>query len=149
MLNQIVTDLIEGRDITTDQFGMNSNWDLKTATAAVLYSVIEVDHSIKQTELEKMYLLLAQAFGSSQSEIGALFERAENLYGKREAFEKFIGLLNEYYSDEQRQTVYDMIWQIIRADNKVEQHEAALAKLLSHRLGLDKTSSGETKVNLS
>ena len=81
--------------------------------------------------------MLAQAFGESQSEIGALFELSQKLYGRKNAFDKFVNLLNENYSFEQRQTVYDMIWQIIRADNKVEQHEAALAKLLKHRLNLD------------
>lgn len=141
MFNRVVNDLIEGREINVDRSGMLASWDLKTATAAVLYSVVEVDRSIQQSELEKMYLLLAQAFGSSQSEIGALFEQSQKLYGKKNAFDKFINLLNECYSVEQRQTVYDMIWQIIRADNKVEQHEAALAKLLKHRLGLDKASS--------
>ena len=137
MLKQVVSDLIEGRDLVVDKSGMQANWDLKIATAAILYSVIEVDRTIEQSELEKMYLMLAQAFGASQSEIGALFELSQKLYGRKNAFDKFVNLLNEYYSLEQRQTVYDMIWQIIRADNKVEQHEATLAKLLKHRLHLD------------
>ena len=55
MLHQVMSDLADGRNINIDQSGIKANWDLKTATAAVLYSVIEVDHSIERVELEKMY----------------------------------------------------------------------------------------------
>ncbi|HSD41429.1 MAG TPA: TerB family tellurite resistance protein [Burkholderiales bacterium] len=107
---------------------------VELATAALLVEVGRLDREIDAAERTAMLRAVREKFGLTA-------EQAETLIGLAEAearaatdYYQFTSLINRHFSQEQRQRVIELMWQVAYADAELSAHEQHVVRKIADLL---------------
>jgi uncharacterized tellurite resistance protein B-like protein len=96
---------------------------IQLATAALLVEVGRLDRDIDARERAVMLRAVREKFGLSAEEAETLIGLAEAEAREATDYYQFTSLVNRHFSQEQRQRVIELMWQVAYADAELSAHE--------------------------
>ena len=124
-----------------------SDIDENLACAILLVEVSYSDFDIDKLEIESIKNLLEKNFDLSNEKSDWLVNKALNLHKDTNCLRKYIRLINEKYSNDQKKNFITMAWEIARADNAVDKHEEHRIRKLSELLYVDHKDFIKSKIS--
>ena len=124
----------------------DSDIDENLACAILLIEVSYSDFDIDKLEIESIKNLLEKNFELSNEKSDWLIDKALSLHKDTNCLRKYIRLINEKYSIEQKKNFITMAWEIARADNTVDKHEEHRVRKLSELLYVDHKDFIKSKI---
>ncbi|MDX1514855.1 MAG: TerB family tellurite resistance protein [Gammaproteobacteria bacterium] len=101
------------------------------ATAALLMEISRADREVKDTERDAITRAVQQAFDLGDEETRTLVELAEAEAEEATALYDFTRLINQNFSDVQKQRVVEMLWQVAFADGDADNYEEHLIRRIA------------------
>lgn len=118
---------------------------LQMAAAALMVEMLHVDDKVTAEESEKIRVILKQRFRLDSTEIESLIGLANDK--KREAtdYYAFTSLLNTHYTQQQKVTLVEDLWQLAYADRELNKYEEHLLRRLAELLHVPHSDFIRTK----
>ena len=104
------------------------------ATAALLVEVGRLDREIDAAERAVMLRAVREKFGLSAQEAETLIDLAEAEAREATDYYQFTSLINRHFSQEQRQRVIELMWQVAYADAELSAHEQHVVRKIADLL---------------
>ncbi len=101
---------------------------LRLATAALLVEVVRIDRDTQEAEREAMRRAMHEKFGLAAGEADALMALAEAEIAQANDYYQFISLINQRFSQPQKQRMIELMWQVAYADAALSAHELHLIR---------------------
>ena len=108
--------------------------ELNLACAALMLEMIRADDVIVEEELRSLLALVKNKFGITAEETAELIELARDKMHNATDYFQFTSLLNEHYSQEQKQLLVKNLWQLAFADSVIDKYEEHLVRNLAELL---------------
>jgi uncharacterized tellurite resistance protein B-like protein len=96
---------------------------LQLATAVLLVEVMRADPEVHAGETDAVLQALGRKFTLSKDERDRLMELAHETARTAYDYQRFTGLLNEHFTQEQKIRVVEAMWQVAYADQHIDAHE--------------------------
>jgi uncharacterized tellurite resistance protein B-like protein len=96
---------------------------LQLATAVLLVEVMRADPEVNAGETDAVLQALGRKFTLSDDERERLLELAHETARTAYDYQRFTGLLNEHFTQEQKIRVVEAMWQVAYADLHIDAHE--------------------------
>jgi uncharacterized tellurite resistance protein B-like protein len=103
--------------------GRDARHAIELATAALLVEVGRLDAEIDAAERVALLRAVRGKFGLSAAEAETLIGLAEAEAREATDYYQFTSLINRHFSQEQRQRVIELMWQVAYADAELSAHE--------------------------
>ena len=118
------------------------------ATCALLLEMANTDEEFREIEKTEIKKIMQSEFNLSEDKVDEIIklsdaERIESL-----DLWQFTNLINENFSKEEKIRVVEYIWQVIYADEKVDQYEEYLIRKLSYLLNVDHKDMIDAKLRV-
>lgn len=136
MLEQLRAAFENEELLVFDKSGVPAERDLQVAVALILLEVAGPEPSADPAELNAIMTNVGLQFGLSTSVTAELLELAATMIGQRERLTRLINLINERFDDQQRLTILELAWKVIKSDGGVTDVESRFAADLRHKLKL-------------
>jgi uncharacterized tellurite resistance protein B-like protein len=111
--------------------------ELQIATCALLLETAHADDEFSPDEERLIESLMKNYFNLSEETVQELKIAAEQKRKDSIDLWGFTKTIKEQYSQEEREKVIEMLWQVIYTDETLNEHEDYLAHKISLLLGLD------------
>lgn len=111
--------------------------DVKTAVAELLVTASLIDGKMDDEEIAVRDRLLKNKFGLDEAGLAQLNSDALEASENAIDFYRFTSTIKEAYDREQRQTVVEMLCEIILADGKIDEDEMNMGWRIAGLLGFD------------
>jgi uncharacterized tellurite resistance protein B-like protein len=107
---------------------------IELATAAMLVEVVRCDGAADEAESAAVLRAVYEKFGLSGSEADALIRLAEEEVRQASDYYQFTSLINRHFTQEQKQRVIELMWQVAYADAEISAHENHLMRRIAELL---------------
>ncbi len=107
---------------------------LQLATAALLFEILRADHDEHPDERTMLEQALRNTFSLSDSETRELAELADCEAAESVSLYQFTGLINQYFSAEEKVQLVEMLWQVAYADGRLDRYEEAAVRKITELL---------------
>jgi uncharacterized tellurite resistance protein B-like protein len=114
--------------------GGDARHAIQLATAALLVEVGRLDSEIDASEREAMLRAVRGKFDLSADEAETLIGLAEAEARQATDYYQFTSLINRHFSQEQRQRVVELMWQVAYADAELSAHEQHVVRKIADLL---------------
>ena len=104
---------------------------IELATAALLVEVGRLDAEIDAAERAAVLRAVRGKFGLSATEAETLIGLAEAEAREATDYYQFTSLINRHFSQEQRQRVIELMWQVAYADAELSAHEQHVVRKIA------------------
>lgn len=105
--------------------------DIRVATCALFLELASIDNEFSEEERQQILAMLQTEYGLSEQHAIELAENANReLKGSVDVWQ-FTNQINENYSDEEKLRVVELLWKLVYADGRMDEHE----DYLMHKLG--------------
>ena len=104
---------------------------IELATAALLVEVGRLDAEIDAAERAAVLRAVREKFGLSGAEAETLIGLAETEAREATDYYQFTSLINRHFSQEQRQRVIELMWQVAYADAELSAHEQHVVRKIA------------------
>lgn len=132
-----IRDFFSGKaPLMVDAKGNPTSDDFKIATGLLLLEAAGGDQDIGPEEIEAIISTLSREFKLDEEQTSSVLEAAETLRSDRKRFEEIISAMSSLFTQEQKMRVLSMVWQVVKADGKVDRFEKEFTDVLAPRLGL-------------
>lgn len=111
--------------------------DVKVAVAELLVTASLVDGNMDDDEIKVRDRLLKEKFDLDDAALAKLNTDAKQANENAVDFYRFTSTIKEAYDREQRETVVEMLCEIILADGKIDEHEMNMGWRIAGLLGFD------------
>ena len=111
--------------------------DVKTAVAELLVTASLIDGHMDADEIAVRDRLLKDKFDLDDAGLAKLNSDAQKASENAVDFYRFTSTIKEAYDREQRETVVEMLCEIILADGKIDEHEMNMGWRIAGLLGFD------------
>jgi len=111
--------------------------DVKTAVAELLVAASLVDGHLDDGEIAVRNRLLKDKFELDDASLAKLLHDAERANEDAIDFYRFTSTIKEAYDREQRETVVEMLCEIILADGRIDEDEMNMGWRIAGLLGFD------------
>ena len=111
--------------------------DVKTAVAELLVAASLVDGHLDDAEIAVRNRLLKDKFDLDEPSLAKLLDDAEQANENAIDFYRFTSTIKEAYDREQRETVVEMLCEIILADGRIDEDEMNMGWRIAGLLGFD------------
>lgn len=116
--------------------GSSREDDLRIATCALFLEIANIDDEFSDEERESILRIIRQEYGLSEDHAIELARRAmSQLEGSIDLW-GFTNLINENYSEDEKQRVVELLWRVVYADGKLDKHEDYLMHKVAQLLRL-------------
>ena len=122
---------------------------LQIAISCLMIQTAVHDGQFDEVEKNKILELLKDYFRLDSKEIDSLFISAMKVNDNSNDIHQFTRLLNENLSEEEKLKIIEMMWQIIIADNHIDDYENNLIRKISGLLYLKDQDVGNIKKQLT
>ena len=109
----------------------NARHGLEVAAAALLVEVTRVDGEMQPSERAAILSAIHEKFSLSESEAENLLRLAENEVQKAEGYYPFTSLINQNFSQEQKEYLIELMWRAAYADKALTAHELHLMRKIA------------------
>lgn len=132
MLNSI-RDFFE-RNIGSQATPVAERHSIELATAALLVEVVRSDADVQPSEQQVVLRAVREKFGLSDEEAQTLFRLAEEEVRTANDYYQFTSLINREFSQQQKQRVIELMWQVAYADAELSAHENHVLRRIAELL---------------
>jgi len=101
---------------------------LRLATAALLVEVVRIDRDTQEDEREAVRRAVHEKFGLAAGEADALMALAEAEIAQANDYYQFTSLINQRFSQPQKERMIELMWQVAYADAALSAHELHLMR---------------------
>lgn len=101
---------------------------LRLATAALLVEVVRIDRDTQEAEREAVRRAVHKKFGLAAGEADALMALAEAEIAQANDYYQFTSLINQRFSQPQKERMIELMWQVAYADAALSAHELHLMR---------------------
>jgi len=113
-----------------------TDYDIQIATCALLLEMANIDDEFSDVEREHIASILKEEYGLSVENVIELEDAAKQELENNIDLWKFTHLINKYYSHEEKIRVIELVWRVVYADGRIDQHEDYLVHKLANLLNL-------------
>lgn len=114
-----------------------SKSDVKSAVAELLVTASLADGHLDDDEIAVRDRLLKDKFDLDDASLAKLLDDAERANENAVDFYRFTSAIKEAYDREQRETVVEMLCEIILADGRIDEDEMNMGWRIAGLLGFD------------
>jgi uncharacterized tellurite resistance protein B-like protein len=107
---------------------------IELATAAMLVEVVRGDGEADTKERAAVLRAVHEKFGLSGAEADTLIRLAEEEVRQATDYFQFTSLINRHFTQEQKQKVIELMWQVAYADAEISAHENHLMRRIAELL---------------
>ncbi len=104
---------------------------IELACAALLVEVVRIDRDTNPAERDAVLRAVNEKFGLSGSEADALIELAEEQMRQATDYYQFTSLINQRFTQEQKERVIELMWRVAYADAVLSAHELHLMRKIA------------------
>jgi uncharacterized tellurite resistance protein B-like protein len=119
---------------------------LQLSAAALMVSVLRADRQSRQDEHRVLERAIARVLAVGPEVSARVIRFAEEKLTDQVPFRKFVRLLDEGCTADEKRQVLESLWRIAYADAELETHEEYLIRKVSEHLHLSKADLVETKI---
>jgi uncharacterized tellurite resistance protein B-like protein len=130
-LKNIISSLVEQSGLQKLEY-----MDGRLATAALLIRVATVNSEMSETRREKIHAVLKSRFGLDDLATAKLIHAADAADRNAVDLYHFTRQLNDVLDNEGRQRIVKMMWQVIYADERLNEFESNLIWRIGDLLGV-------------
>ena len=112
----------------------DNNEKIKVAVCALLLEVAYCDDEFSDDEKIKIIKTIQNRFDLNESEAKELIDTAERERDQSLDLWHYTNLINKNYSNDEKVELIEMLWEIIYADNVLDQHEDYIIHTLTKLL---------------
>ncbi len=121
--------------------------DINLACAIILLEVSYSDFEIKDVEIEKMLNFFETDLNLSKDKSTWLKNEAQKLHKDTNCLRKYIKLINDSYTKEEKLNLINIAWRIAKADNEIDKYEEHRIRKISELLYLNHSDFIKEKIN--
>jgi uncharacterized tellurite resistance protein B-like protein len=115
----------------TDDAATDDQAVLHLAAAVLLVEVAKADHSLQESELERLKTVLAEHWGLGPKDLADLVEVAHDTAEADVSLHRQIDLINRHFTAGQKLDLVRGLWEVACADGEIHHHEEALIRRLA------------------
>jgi uncharacterized tellurite resistance protein B-like protein len=104
---------------------------LHLAAAVLLIEVAKSDHTLRDTEIERLEGVLRRDWGLDDSDLSELVSVAQDAADANASLHEQIALINGNFSAQQKLSLVRGLWEVAYADSKLHHHEELLIRRLA------------------
>lgn len=109
----------------------DSGQTLELAAAALLVEVARIDGSMQSSERDAVLRAIHEKFTLSRTEAENLLALAENEMQSAGGYYPFTSLINQKFSQDQKEHLIELMWRAAYADQDLSAHELHLMRKLA------------------
>ena len=121
--------------------------DVNLAAAIILIEVSYSDFEIKDVEIEKIIKFFEKDLNLSKEKSIWLNNEAQKLHKDTNCLRKYIKLINENYTKEEKMKLINIAWKIARADDDIDKYEEHRIRKISELLYLNHADFIKEKIS--
>jgi uncharacterized tellurite resistance protein B-like protein len=124
---------------TTDEDVRGAPRDVHLAACAVFLEMARIDNEFDEREQEHIVNVFHKEYGLAAEDVVELKKASAHELEKAPGHWTFTNVINQNYSNEEKSRLVELLWQLVYADGRMDEHENyfmhKLAKLLrlTHR----------------
>ena len=145
MFNRIKDFFAGDESLKVDTGGKPTDRDLQIATAVLLLEMAGRDQDFAPEEINVAFASMSRQFQLSDDETADILEAASTIQEQPEKIDELIKVLNERFSDKQRQKILAMIWNVVIADGRIDKFEERYAVQMKTRFKLSDEQALEAR----
>lgn len=107
---------------------------LRVATATLMFEMAHADDQVEAREREAMASLLGKYFELDEVTVKELLALAADTARQAVCMQEFTRLLNEHFSQGQKQRVVEMLWRVALSDAMLDKYEEAFVRQIADLL---------------
>lgn len=104
---------------------------IRLATAALLVEAMRIDTETNDAERKAVQGAIRDKFGLNQAETDALIALAEEEMRQATDYYQFTSLINQHFSQAQKERVLELMWRVAYADARIDAHEQHLMRKIA------------------
>jgi uncharacterized tellurite resistance protein B-like protein len=108
--------------------------DPRIAACALLLEMAHVDGEFTGQEKENLLSLLKSEYGLSLTDANDMIKTAEEELSNSLDLWRFADMINGNFSENEKLRVVELLWELVYADGKLDEHEDYLIHKLGHLL---------------
>jgi uncharacterized tellurite resistance protein B-like protein len=113
---------------------------LNLAVAALLVEVLRADYDVAGGERQQVVRSIAKLLGLGDAESAALMDLAERQIDQSHDLFQFTSMINQAYSDAEKQRLVEHLWRVARADETIHKYEEHLIRRIADLLHVSHSS---------
>ena len=117
-----------------EQTDKNNTNALHLATAVLLFEMAQMDDVIDEREREAIQLLLKDKFNLETSLVDELLVLAADEAQQASSLQEFTRLLNEQFSQKEKQYMVKMLWDVALSDGVIDKYEDLFVRQMADLL---------------
>ena len=125
--------------------GDHDSHELHIAAAAMLVQAAMSDGQVDPVERERIAVLVERHFGIPNAEVQEILRESESRAEEAVDIFSFLRVVNDHFDHEERIMLVEMLWDVVYADNILDDYEANLIRRISGMLGLTDVESGTAR----
>jgi len=132
----------------SQNFDQKTGHDIQVAACALLVEIASIDEDFSQAELETLLSILKEKYGLSKENADALIVEAKRELSESLDLWQFAKLINEHYSNKEKNEIIETLWRIVYVDGKMDKYEHYLMNTLKNllRISHDQLIAAKLKV---
>ena len=122
--------------------------DVRVAACALLVEMGSIDGEFSEEEQQHIVATLEKKYGLSDENAKELMDSAhKELEGSIDLW-RFSNLINQNYSHDEKNSIMEMVWQVVYADGKLDKHEDYLVRKMATLLRLSHKEMIDAKLKV-
>jgi uncharacterized tellurite resistance protein B-like protein len=113
-----------------------SEYDVLVAVCALFLEIARIDETFSPEEMGTILGILKEKYGLSPQHAEDLVLEAQKELEQSVDLWQFSHLINQHYSDEEKQEIIEILWRIVFIDGKMDRYEHYLMRKLRSLLHL-------------
>ncbi|HQG33089.1 MAG TPA: TerB family tellurite resistance protein [Deltaproteobacteria bacterium] len=118
------------------------------AACALLLEMAHIDGEFSEDERQLIVSILRNDYGLGPSEIDSVIEAAGQEVRESIDLWQFASIINQYYSEEEKVRIIEMIWKVVFSDGRLDKYEDYLVHNLADLLRLDHSQLIDAKLRI-
>ncbi len=113
--------------------------DVYLATCAVFLEMAQIDNEFDERERDQILRVFEREYGIPAEDVTALEKASQDALARSKDHWTFTNVINQHFSNEEKLRLVELLWRLVYADGRMDEHENyfmhKLAKLLrlTHR----------------
>lgn len=122
--------------------------EVHLATCAVFLEVAQIDNEFDEKEREHILSVFQREYGLSRDEVLEIKSASKEQLDKSVDLWKFTNVVNQHYSSEEKYHIVTLLWELVYADGKLDEHENYFMHKLRRMLKLTHSDLIDAKLEV-
>jgi uncharacterized tellurite resistance protein B-like protein len=128
--------------------GPDAEENVIVAVCALFLEMARIDGKFTEQEMQRVLSILTVKYGLSAEHSDALIAEADRELKESVDLWQFARVINDHYSNAQKEKLIERLWRIVYVDGKMDEHEHYLMNKLAHLLRLSHNQLIDAKLKV-